>query len=104
MLTSKEISEYSCESEALALPTQVVSSSKRRTSRAIRYHRIPQEKIDVSKIRTRMHLTQDQFAQFIGKSVYTVRRWEQGQAQPGRTTFIFLFVLATLVGLKRPTR
>ena len=40
------------------------------------------EKIDVKAIRTRLNMTQQEFAGRFGFSVNTLRHWEQGSRQP----------------------
>lgn len=40
------------------------------------------ERIDVKAIRTRLDMTQEEFAGRFGFSVNTLRHWEQGSRQP----------------------
>lgn len=49
--------------------------------------------VDVKEIRTSMHLTQEQFAHFIGASVHAVRHWENGRRTPDGTARTLLYVL-----------
>lgn len=53
---------------------------------------IPEE-VDVKEIRDSMHLTQEQFANFIGASVHAVRHWENGRRKPDGTARTLLCVL-----------
>lgn len=56
------------------------------------YYVIP-DKVDVKKIRNTLHLTQQQFAQFIGASIHAVRHWENGRRSPHGTARTLLHVL-----------
>ncbi|MCB2082321.1 MAG: helix-turn-helix domain-containing protein [Hyphomicrobiales bacterium] len=56
------------------------------------HYTIPDE-VDVKEIRTSMHLTQEQFAHFIGASVHAVRHWENGRRKPDGTARTLLHVL-----------
>jgi len=51
------------------------------------------EKIDVKAIRTRLDLTQEEFAGRFGFSVNTLRHWEQGTRQPEGPTRAYLLVI-----------
>lgn len=53
---------------------------------------IPEE-VDVKEIRNNLHLTQEQFAHFIGASVHAVRHWENGRRTPDGTARTLLHVL-----------
>ena len=53
---------------------------------------IPDE-VDVKEIRSSLHLTQKQFASFIGASVHAVRHWENGRRTPDGTARTLLCVL-----------
>lgn len=53
---------------------------------------IPPE-IDVRAIRTRLGMTQQQFAVTFGFSVNTVRHWEQGRRVPEGPTRAYLLVI-----------
>ena len=59
--------------------------------RAYRIH-VP-KKIDVKAIRTRLDMTQEEFAARFGFSVNTLRRWEQGSRQPEGPTRTYLLVI-----------
>ena len=59
--------------------------------RAYRIH-VPQ-KIDVKAIRTRLDMTQEEFAARFGFSVNTLRHWEQGSRQPEGPTRAYLLVI-----------
>ena len=49
--------------------------------------------VDVKQIRNHLHLTQEQFASFIGTSVHAVRHWESGRRTPSGTARTLLQVL-----------
>jgi putative transcriptional regulator len=51
------------------------------------------ERVDVRAIRTRLGMTQEQFAAIFGFSVNTLRRWEQGKRQPEGPTRAYLLVI-----------
>jgi putative transcriptional regulator len=50
--------------------------------------------IDVRAIRTKLGMTQDEFASRFGFSVNTLRHWEQGKRQPEGPTRAYLLVIA----------
>ncbi len=54
--------------------------------------RVP-KKIDVKAIRTRLDMTQEEFAGRFGFSVNTLRHWEQGSRQPEGPTRAYLLVI-----------
>src|ERR1044072_3806930 len=58
---------------------------------AFRIH-VP-KKIDVKAIRTRLDMTQEEFAARFGFSVNTLRHWEQGSRQPEGPTRAYLLVI-----------
>lgn len=49
--------------------------------------------IDVRAIRTKLGLTQEEFAGRFGFSVNTLRHWEQGKRQPDGATRAYLLVI-----------
>jgi putative transcriptional regulator len=51
------------------------------------------EKIDVKKIRAKTALSQAEFANHFGLSVYAVRNWEQGKRQPDIAAKAYLKVI-----------
>jgi len=53
---------------------------------------IPQ-RIDVRAIRTRLRMTQEEFAARFGFSINTVRHWEQGKRQPEGPARAYLLVI-----------
>ena len=59
--------------------------------RLYRVH-VPQ-KIDVRKIRTRLGLSQEAFAETYGFAVSAVRDWEQGRRKPERSARILLKIV-----------
>jgi putative transcriptional regulator len=63
----------------------------------IRVH-IPAE-IDVKAIRTKLGMTQGQFAERHGFSMGAVRDWEQGRKMPDTSTRAFLKIIAAEPGV-----
>ena len=53
---------------------------------------VPKE-IDVKAIRTRLAMTQEEFAGRFGFSINTLRHWEQGSRQPEGPTRAYLLVI-----------
>ena len=51
------------------------------------------EKIDVRKIRARLGLSQEAFAETYGFAVSAVRDWEQGRRKPERSARILLKIV-----------
>jgi putative transcriptional regulator len=49
--------------------------------------------IDVKAIRTKLDMTQEEFAGHFGFSVNTLRHWEQGSRQPEGPTRAYLLVI-----------
>jgi len=49
--------------------------------------------IDVRAIRTKLGMTQEEFARRFGFSVNTLRHWEQGKRQPEGPTRAYLLVI-----------
>jgi putative transcriptional regulator len=60
-------------------------------ARAYRVH-VP-ERIDVRAIRTKLDMTQEEFAGRFGFSINTLRHWEQGSRQPEGPTRAYLLVI-----------
>lgn len=58
---------------------------------AYRVH-IP-EKIDVKAIRTKLRMTQQEFASRFGFNVHTLRHWEQGMRHPEGPARAYLMVI-----------
>jgi putative transcriptional regulator len=50
-------------------------------------------RVDVKAIRTRLGMTQEEFAGRFGFSVNTLRHWEQGTRQPEGATRAYLLVI-----------
>lgn len=51
------------------------------------------EKIDVKAIRTKLRMTQEEFAGCFGFSINTLRHWEQGVRQPEGPARAYLLVI-----------
>lgn len=49
--------------------------------------------VDVSSLRARLSLTQEQFAARFGFSVATLRHWERGDRAPSGASLVFLNVI-----------
>lgn len=49
--------------------------------------------VDVKAIRTRLDMTQEEFARHFGFSINTVRHWEQGRRVPEGPTRAYLLVI-----------
>ncbi len=62
---------------------------KRRVHRVV----VPQ-RVDVQAIRTRLAMTQDEFARTFGFTVHAVRNWEQGKRTPQGAARVLLTVIA----------
>jgi putative transcriptional regulator len=63
-------------------------------ARARRVHSVAvPERIDVAAIRTRLNLSQQQFADRFGFSVANIRNWEQGFRRPEGPARTLLFVI-----------
>jgi putative transcriptional regulator len=59
------------------------------------------ERIDVKAIRSRLGMTQEEFAACFGFSVNTLRHWEQGKRQPEGPTRAYLIVIDKAPGAVR---
>jgi putative transcriptional regulator len=73
------------------LQEALVYAEGKACERAYRVH-VP-ERIDVKAIRTRLDMTQEEFAGRFGFSVNTLRHWEQGMRQPEGPTRAYLLVI-----------
>ncbi len=50
--------------------------------------------VDVRQIRTKLEMTQEQFAMRFGFELTTLRNWEQGQRRPSGAARAFLVVIS----------
>lgn len=84
--------------------SKVATSIKRGLEQALAYAQgeadktryrvhVPQT-IDVRAIRTRLKMTQEEFAARFGFSVNTLRHWEQGKRQPEGSARAYLTVIS----------
>jgi putative transcriptional regulator len=90
-------------SKAVAKSKPVAASIRRGLEEALVYARGEADKsqyrvhvprrIDVRAIRTRLRMTQEEFAGRFGFSVNTLRHWEQGKRQPEGPTRAYLLVI-----------
>ena len=53
----------------------------------------PPKEIDVKRIRDKLHLSQEQFAEYFGVSLRTIQEWEQHRRKPTATARNFLKVI-----------
>lgn len=53
----------------------------------------PTEDVDVKKIRKKLHLSQQEFANYFGVSIRTIQEWEQHRRRPTATARNFLKVI-----------
>ena len=54
---------------------------------------ISDELVDVKSVRTRLDMTQEQFALRFGLDIDAVQNWEQGRCRPDRATASYLRVI-----------
>lgn len=73
------------------LQQAVAYAEDKADTNAYRVH-VP-ERVDVKAIRTRLDMTQEEFAACFGFSVNTLRHWEQGSRQPEGPTRAYLLVI-----------
>lgn len=66
----------------------------RRESDDVRVTLVHVPEVDVRKVRTKMGLSQAQFATKFGFPPATLRNWEQGRARPDAPTRVLLAVIA----------
>ncbi len=59
-----------------------------------RAHAIINSKVDVKAIRTKTGMTQAEFAETYGLSLYTLRKWEDGSRNPEGAAKAYLTVIA----------
>lgn len=59
----------------------------------IRVHRVDTTEVDPRTVRTRLHLTQAQMAEYLGTSTSGYRKWEQGHRAPGGAARTLLRVM-----------
>ena len=53
------------------------------------------QSVDVAELRSRLGMTQEQFAARFGFSVSTLRHWERGDRAPSGAALVFLNVIDT---------
>jgi putative transcriptional regulator len=81
---SKVISNAQSDSDAPPLSPLFLKKFKRVT---------PVQKINVKKIRNKLHLSQSEFADYFGVSTRTIQEWEQERRTPTGTARNFLKVI-----------
>jgi putative transcriptional regulator len=52
------------------------------------------KEVDVALVRTKLHLSQEQFALYFGVSIRTIQEWEQHRRTPTATARNFLKIIA----------
>jgi putative transcriptional regulator len=62
-----------------------------RQAHAVKLYRL--QAVDVSGLRQRLSLTQEQFAARFGFSVATLRHWERGDREPSGASLVLLNVI-----------
>ena len=80
------------ESDLLEAANVMLTHACSKSSFPITTYIVP-DKVDVKEIRTSMHLTQVQFAHFIGASVHSVSHWGNGRRPLDGTASRLLCVL-----------
>lgn len=95
------------EKDLLEAAAEMLAHSRGEIELPTYYYTVPEE-VNVKEIRTNLHLTQEQFAHFIGASVHAVRHWENKRRTPDGTARTLLHVLqynprAVLDALGQPT-
>ena len=80
------------ESDLLEAANAMLAHTRGESSYPVTTYTVP-DTVDVKEIRSSMHLTQVQFAHFIGASVHAVRHWENGRRTPDGTARTLLCVL-----------
>lgn len=71
--------------------TEAVEPSKGKSSKAVVHEFSP---LDVKKIRTKVGMSQNEFASAFGISVSTLRHWERGDRTPQGPALVLLNVVA----------
>ena len=72
---------------------EAVSFAKNEANEA-RVSKVEVKEIDVRKLREKLKLTQEAFADTFGFNLSTVRNWEQGKRQPEGPAKVLLNVIA----------
>ena len=80
------------ENDLLEAAKEMLAHSRGEIELPTYYYTVPDE-VNVKEIRSNLHLTQEQFAHFIGASVHAVRHWENGRRKPDGTARTLLCVL-----------
>lgn len=72
---------------------EAITHAKSKGRKADGIKRYQPHAIDVSSLRKRLNLTQEQFAARLGFSVATLRHWERGDRSPSGATLVLLNVI-----------
>jgi len=72
---------------------EAVAHAKTKDSRAAGVKLYQPRPVDVSSLRQRLSLTQEQFAARFGFSVATLRHWERGDRSPSGASLVLLNVI-----------
>ncbi|MEK7299202.1 MAG: helix-turn-helix domain-containing protein, partial [Candidatus Margulisiibacteriota bacterium] len=81
-LTDKEIEVAAKNDPDAPLPSKQELTQFKRVN--------PVKDIDIRKIRSRLHISQEKFAFFFGVSKRTIQEWEQHRKRPNATSRNFL--------------
>lgn len=73
--------------------TEAVAHTKSKGRKAEGIKLYQPQAVDVSSLRERMSLTQEQFAARFGVSVATLRHWEPGDRSPSGASLVLLNVI-----------
>ena len=73
--------------------TEAIAHAKSKGKKDIGVKLYQPQAVDVSSLRERLSLTQEQFAARFGFSVATLRHWERGDRSPSGASLVFLNVI-----------
>ena len=73
--------------------TEAIAHAKSKGKKNIGVKLYQPQAVDVSSLRERLSLTQEQFAARFGFSVATLRHWERGDRSPSGASLVFLNVI-----------
>lgn len=72
---------------------QSIAIAKGEAVAGVRIHRVDTMDVDPRTVRTRLHLTQAQMAEYLGTSTSGYRKWEQGHRAPSGAARTLLRVM-----------
>jgi DNA-binding transcriptional regulator YiaG len=53
----------------------------------------PEQEVDIKKLRTKLRMTQEEFANVLGCRVTKISRWENGHSKPSKTSMRLIALL-----------